>query len=656
MIRWIGGVLLVAILVLGFVAWRRAIAPAAPDPLNAGTPTSEPSIREHRGPARHGAALAALDHPAPAPDDVAAASGIMWTVPAGWRTAHRARCGSPPTRSVATTRGSAPSARCSTSVGPGRRRGREHRSLGRTVLRHAQLGAHRAHRARYEGDRASEIAGTFLAPGVDMQSQARLQRLEAARRDRRGTRGQRVLQAHGPRGHARSHSPDDFDGLLASSPSIDGGRPTRGRPGYLPGTRRGGRSPRRRAAGGLRDALRERFAGITARARRHFERGDWLAGQRDSDAPAGRLGRVRGRVGGAPGPAARRARPGRRHVARDARRFRGVGRRAPGREAGGNILQLVRAPGAPRSSAWTRGSSSGHRRGDAPRRGSARARRSRRRARPARRGARRFAIARTTSRRTIEAVLRAYAFDVPWDDLGEATRAAWRRVSSMRPARAASARVELARPVFFRGKAAYRVGRLLTDGAPRAAAARAPQSVGPGGRGRGAAHRGRGEHRVQLRARLLLRGAGRRPRELVEYLRAIMPRKPVSELYTAIGLAPARQDRALPLAAPPPRAQRRPVRDRAGPARHGDVRVHAPGLRRGVQGHPRPLRPAQDGHARRGAREVPARVPARPRRAARGRAAVRGAGVPARTLHARAAGAAARAGRRDRAACAATRS
>src|SRR5262247_3938525 len=30
------------------------------------------------------------------------------------------------------------------------------------------------------------------------------------------------------------------------------------------------------------EAHSERFARITARARRHFERGDWLAGQRDS--------------------------------------------------------------------------------------------------------------------------------------------------------------------------------------------------------------------------------------------------------------------------------------------------------------------------------------------------------------------------------------
>jgi len=48
-----------------------------------------------------------------------------------------------------------------------------------------------------------------------------------------------------------------------------------------------------------------RFAGITSRARRHFERGDWLAGQRDSarrldvygECVAAALARLRARLG-----------------------------------------------------------------------------------------------------------------------------------------------------------------------------------------------------------------------------------------------------------------------------------------------------------------------------------------------------------------------
>src|SRR5262252_3847743 len=82
MIRWIGGALLVAILVLGFVAWRRSIAPAAPPPASEPAPAATEAA-----PAAPAPAPAGPDHAEPAPDDVANVSGITWTVPAGWRTA-----------------------------------------------------------------------------------------------------------------------------------------------------------------------------------------------------------------------------------------------------------------------------------------------------------------------------------------------------------------------------------------------------------------------------------------------------------------------------------------------------------------------------------------------------------------------------------------
>ena len=133
----------------------------------------------------------------------------------------------------------------------------------------------------------------------------------------------------------------------------------------------------------------------------------------------------------------------------------------------------------------------------------------------------------------VRTLLERLPFHVPWDDLeGDARRTAAAIVeqADVRRIRA----VELGRPVYFRGKAAYVLGRLLTDGdaLPLLIALRCPA--------------GRlvvdavllTEDEVSIvfsfaRAYFLVEHD--HPRELVEYLRAIMPRKPLSELYTAIG-------------------------------------------------------------------------------------------------------------------------
>ena len=121
-----------------------------------------------------------------------------------------------------------------------------------------------------------------------------------------------------------------------------------------------------------------------------------------------------------------------------------------------------------------------------------------------------------------------------WDDLEGDSRRVSEAVVAVADERRIRA-VELARAVFFRGKAAYLVGRLLTDGAPipLLLALRNPSG------------------RVFVDAVLLTEDevsivfsfarayflvSWPQPRELVAYLRVIMPRKPVSELYTAIGL------------------------------------------------------------------------------------------------------------------------
>ncbi len=133
----------------------------------------------------------------------------------------------------------------------------------------------------------------------------------------------------------------------------------------------------------------------------------------------------------------------------------------------------------------------------------------------------------------VRTLLEGLPFEAPWDDLeGDARRAAAAIVeqADVRRIRA----VELGRPVYFRGKSAYVLGRLLTDGAamPLLLALRNPAG------------------RLVLDAVLLTEDEVSivfsfarsyflvehdQPRELIEYLRALMPRKPLSELYTAIG-------------------------------------------------------------------------------------------------------------------------
>jgi hypothetical protein len=207
MIRWVGGVLLVAILVLGFVAWKRSIAPAPPQQ------TSEPSSAIPEAPPAP--APAAPDHPAPAPDEVAAASGILWTVPAGWRT------GAPRAMRLATymVGGSDPrlSAECAVFYfGQGLGGGVDENidrwagqfsgtpNSARTVLTEHGMKVTRV-----------EIAGTFLAPGVDMQSQAQLNGWKLLGAIVEGPKGNVFFKLTGP-ADMIDRTADDFDGLLAS--------------------------------------------------------------------------------------------------------------------------------------------------------------------------------------------------------------------------------------------------------------------------------------------------------------------------------------------------------------------------------------------------------------------------------------------------------
>ena len=217
MIRWIGGALLVAILVLGFVAWRRSIAPAqSPDSGSpAATTTPAPAGAAGAAPGSSpGSGSPAPGEPA-ASSDAAAAAGIKWIVPAGWREGG-ARAMRLATFNVG---GPAPetSAECAVFYfGPGLGGG-----VDENIQRWTGQFAPTPNSARREltihGMKVTrvEIAGTYLAPGVDMKSQGELPAWKLLGAIVEGPKGAVFFKYTGPAG-VIDRSADDFDGLLGS--------------------------------------------------------------------------------------------------------------------------------------------------------------------------------------------------------------------------------------------------------------------------------------------------------------------------------------------------------------------------------------------------------------------------------------------------------
>jgi isocitrate dehydrogenase kinase/phosphatase len=134
------------------------------------------------------------------------------------------------------------------------------------------------------------------------------------------------------------------------------------------------------------------------------------------------------------------------------------------------------------------------------------------------------------------AVLAHYEFRVPWDDApGDAERVAeevTRGLGTLQPRDVRA--LELSQPVFFRGKGAYLVGQILTTAEPLPLVL---ALTNPEGRVVvDAALMSRDEVSIVFSfARAYFFVDVDRPHELVEFLRAIMPHKPVAELYNAIG-------------------------------------------------------------------------------------------------------------------------
>ncbi len=188
--------------------------------------------------------------------------------------------------------------------------------------------------------------------------------------------------------------------------------------------------------------------------------------------------------------------------------------------------------------------------------------------------------------------------------------------------------LDLLRPVFFRSKGAYLVGRVRRDGRQTARRLRAPEPHGARRGGRRPLRRGRGLDRLQLHALLLPRGRrASRPRSSA-FLKTLMPKKPVGELYNALGFDKHGKTELY--------------RDLLRHLASSDDRfVEAPGARGMVmlvftlpsydvvfKVIRDSFAPAEDREPQGRPRQVPARLPAHARRPARGRAGVRASVVP----------------------------
>lgn len=141
------------------------------------------------------------------------------------------------------------------------------------------------------------------------------------------------------------------------------------------------------------------------------------------------------------------------------------------------------------------------------------------------------------SRSVVDAVLKAYAFNVPWADAGRDAEAVARRVDSYLSAQWGHANfdaIEVASSVFYRNKAAYLVGRIRRS--MRAIPfVLALESQEGGIRVDAVILEEATVSMIFSFARSYFFVDPVRPLELIGFLRSIMPLKPVAELYIALG-------------------------------------------------------------------------------------------------------------------------
>jgi hypothetical protein len=204
MVRWIGAALVVGLLVLGFVAWKGSVQPAQQSaaPPAAGASSGMPPAT--------GSSPDELT-----PDAALAATGIQWKVPGGWRV------GGPHPMRLATyyVGGPEPSTTGQCTVfhfGPG---------MGGSVDDNIERWA-----GQFEGSPSYarrvltahglkvtrvEIAGTYLAPDSQMQSQGKRPEWKLLGAIVEGPQGAVFFKLVGP-ADVIGPATKDFDGLIAS--------------------------------------------------------------------------------------------------------------------------------------------------------------------------------------------------------------------------------------------------------------------------------------------------------------------------------------------------------------------------------------------------------------------------------------------------------
>ena len=206
MIRWIGGALVVGLLVLGFVAWRRSVEPAQNPGAGAAGASVPPSGMPGAG------------EPSPeslTPDAALVASGIKWQAPKAWRE------GGPRPMRLATYFYGGPdpetTAECAVfHFGPGMGGGIDD-NIERWV---GQFEGSPNYARRVLTERGMkvtrvEIAGTFLAPDSEMQSQGKRPSWKLLGAIVEGPQGAVFFKFTGPAA-VIGRATRDFDGLLAS--------------------------------------------------------------------------------------------------------------------------------------------------------------------------------------------------------------------------------------------------------------------------------------------------------------------------------------------------------------------------------------------------------------------------------------------------------
>ena len=210
MIRWIGGALVVGLLVLGFIAWKRSVEPARS--ADAGAPPAAGASIPPQGMPDAGEASPGTSA---MPEDATAASGITWKTPKGWQE------GGPRQMRLATysVGGPDPQATGECAVfffGPGQG-GAVDDNIERWVGQFAGSPNYTRRVLTVRGLKVTrvQIAGTFLAPGADMKSQGQLTGWKLLGAIVEGPQGAVFFKFTGP-ARVIDGATHDFDGMLAS--------------------------------------------------------------------------------------------------------------------------------------------------------------------------------------------------------------------------------------------------------------------------------------------------------------------------------------------------------------------------------------------------------------------------------------------------------